>query len=281
MTTAPGWAQELSHVAIEFIASLVPQSAGADLLGRGFQLKFNGAGSISLPTISQGQASFIGQAKAIPVAQFTTASGLAIVPHKLAMISVVTREMLESSNAEAIVGAVLIESAARGLDNALFSSGAGTADQPAGLLFGIAPTAASTSTILTDAMLVDLSTRGGAVARVAGSNIVYICAPEQAIAISVSAPNFACPVLASAALPPKTVVAVAAAAIASAYDPAPMIEASREAELVMDSAAGDLMTGGATSSLNHTDRIALRMKLPVAWALRSSSALAWIQSAVW
>jgi hypothetical protein len=58
MTTTTGWAAELAHVATQFIASLVPQSAGADLLGRGLQLRFDGLASISLPTITQGQAAF-------------------------------------------------------------------------------------------------------------------------------------------------------------------------------------------------------------------------------
>src|SRR3954452_22063380 len=51
-TTTSGWAAELAPVVLQFISSLSPQSAGADLLQRGLQLRFDGAASISLPTIS-------------------------------------------------------------------------------------------------------------------------------------------------------------------------------------------------------------------------------------
>src|SRR5262249_58139882 len=113
-------------------------SVGAESLRRGLQVLFNGAGTILLPTIAQGQAGFVGQGKPIPVAQFATAPGVSLTPHKLALISTLTREMIESSNAEAIIRAVLTESAAVGLDAVLFSANAATADAPPGLLYRLA-----------------------------------------------------------------------------------------------------------------------------------------------
>jgi hypothetical protein len=281
MTSTPGWAQELAPVTLQFLASLSPQSAGADLLGRGIQLRFDGYKSISLPTIGQGQAGFIGEGKAIPVVQFQTAPGVKLDPHKLALISTLTREMIESSNAEPIIRAVLIESAALGLDAVLFSANAATADSPAGLLNGITATTASTASPLTDAMLQDLSTLGGAIARVAGSNIAYVAAPEQAFGLALRSPDFAYPVLASKALPAKTVIAIALDALVSGFDPVPQVEASRHPELVMDTAPGDPTSGQQTISLLQTDKVALKMRMQAAWALRTPNALAYMTGVTW
>jgi hypothetical protein len=65
MTTTTGWAAEIAHAVVSFLGLLVPVSAGAELLGRGLQLRFDGVASISLPTISLGQAGFVGQGKPI------------------------------------------------------------------------------------------------------------------------------------------------------------------------------------------------------------------------
>ena len=72
LTTQPGWAGEFAHTVVQFISSLVPQSAGADLLSRALQFRFDGAASISLPVISSTPAVCVAQAKPIPVAQFVT-----------------------------------------------------------------------------------------------------------------------------------------------------------------------------------------------------------------
>jgi hypothetical protein len=281
-TATAGWAQELAHVTLSFLEMLKPQSAGADLLGRALQLRFDGYKSISLPTISQQAAAFIGEGKSIPVAQFTTAAGVQLLPHKLGLISVLTREMLESSNAEPIIRAVLAESAALGLDAALFSATAGTADAPPGLLNGIAPLTASTATAPLDAMSADLATLAGAVARVAGPQIVFITAPEESVPIGFWSPDFVYPVLASKALAKGTIVAIASNALVSGFDPVPEIQAARQPELVMDTAPGDPVTSGqGTISLLQTDKVALKMRMPLAWALRAPNALAWMQSVSW
>jgi hypothetical protein len=283
-TTQVGWAQELSHVTAAFLASLVPQSAAADLLSRGLQLRFAGNKSITLPTISQSaSAAFVAELQPIPVNQFTTAPGVMLAPYKLEMINVATRELLESSNAEAILRTTLAESAGLGLDQALFSSNAGTAGTaPPGLLFNITPLVASTTTPLYDALLTDLGQLGGAIARIAGNNVLFVAAPEQAIAIGLQAENFSYPVLASKALPPKTVIAIAPAALVSAYDAVPEITASREPSLVMDTAPGAIGGGSQqTYTMFQTDSIAIKMRLPVAYALRAANAIAWMQNVTW
>jgi hypothetical protein len=288
MTTTTGWAAELAHTAQQFIGLLVPESAGADLLGRGIQVRFEGLASVSFPTITQSASGFVGQGKPIPVVQYTTGAGVKLEPHGFKVITTATREMLESGNAEIMMRTNLVEAAALGLDGALFSANAGTADAPAGLLNGIVATTSSTTTPITDAMTADLAKLAGSVARVAGgsSNITFIAAPEQEAFIKTYAPQFGYPVLGSSALAAKTVIAVANNAIVSGYEPLPTIDASREATLHWDTQPSDIVGSGGVvaspvGSLLQTDRIALRMRMPVAWVLRASNAIAFVNNASW
>lgn len=285
-TTGTGWAAELAQTSIRWIASLVPISAGAAMLSRGLQVTFDGERTISFPTIAQGQAGFVGQGKPIAVVEFATAVGVKLEPHKLGLIAGLTREMVESSEAETIVSATLGEAAAIRLDAALFSANASTPDAPSGLLWNITPLTASTATPPSDAMVEDLAALGGSVARVAGSNLAYVCAPEQALAVNLRSPDFAYPVLASKALPKGTLICVASNALVSGFDPVPRIEKSIEATIHYESMPADIVTpAGQTATPVATvyqgDGIALKMTMRTAWALRAASAIAWLQNSAW
>jgi hypothetical protein len=157
LTSTPSWAGLYAHVVPMFLASLVPQSAGADLLARGLQLSFDGAGAIQLPLIGRVPAGFVGESKPIPVVQYNISAGVKLEPHKLALITALSREIVDGSNAEAICRASLTDSASAGLDAALYSANAGTADAPPGILNGIAATAASTATLKQEALAEDLA----------------------------------------------------------------------------------------------------------------------------
>jgi hypothetical protein len=288
MTTVPGWAQELAHVVTVFLPSLAPVSAGVQLLARGLQLQFDGAAAIKLPLIAQGQASFVGEAKAIPVTDFATNAGVTLTPFKLASITTLTREIMDASNAEAIVRQTLSESVANGLDAALFSVGPGSADQPPGLLHGIGSETASTDTDKTTAMIDDLTAIIYAVSRVAGAGpVMLIAAPEQAASIALrylKALDYS--LLATAAMPAGCVVAVAANALASAFGGTPQIEANREAEVVMNDVPGEVvtvggMTGAPIASMFQTDRVGLKVSMLTNWVLRAPGAVAWVSGVSW
>jgi len=285
-TTASSWAAELSHVTLVFLSALRGINAGAELLRRGLQVRFDGEGTILLPTIAQGSAGFVGQAKAIPVVQFATTPGVSLQPRKLALISTLTKEMVESSNAEAIIRAVLTESAAVGLDVALFSTNPGTGDAPPGLLYGIPPSTPSTGgtgSNKTDALLDDLKTLTAAIAPVSGgSPIVFICNPVDAISLRYRLVEpLTDTVLSSAAVPVRTIIAIATNAIASGYEPVPEITASREAELHMSDAPTDVGSASPTMTMFQGDKVALKMKMPLAWALRDARGLAYIVGTNW
>jgi hypothetical protein len=164
----------------------------------------------------------------------------------------------------------------------LFSAAAGTTAAPPGLLYNVPPLTAATMTPITDAMTTDLATLAGAVARVAGASIIFIAAPEQAIPIAFWSPDFTYPVLTSKALPKGTIIAVASNALVSGFDAVPEIVAARDASLVMDTAPGAIgTTTQSTIGLFQSDRVSLKMRMPVAYALRSSSAIAWMQNTTW
>jgi Phage capsid family len=287
--STPSWAAELAHVVTIFLPSLAPLSAGVQLLARGLQLEFDGAAAIKLPLIAQGQAVFTGEMRPIPVVGFTTSAGVTLTPFSLKSITTLTREMMESSNAEAIVRQALSESVANGLDFAMFSTRVGTADYPTGLLNGVTPLTASSAADKTDAMVDDLTALTKAVARIAGAGpIVLVSAPEQAASITLRyLKRLDFPLLATAALPAGSVVAVAANALVSAFGGLPKIEANSEAEIAFDTAPTDIVTsGGAVAtnvgSLFQTDRVGLKIRMEAAWTLRVPvGAIAFVQGATW
>jgi hypothetical protein len=195
MTSQTGWAQELAHVSLAFLEVLRPMSAGADLLQRGLTLTFDGFNTVTLPSITTTTARFVSQGAAIAVPTLPTVPGVTMTSCKLASISEVTREMMESSNAESIITQALIDSAAIGLDAALFSSAAAVADTfPAGILNGLTPITASTDAIPSEAMADDVCNLvGGIKTRAGNGNIIFVAAPEQATRMSLS--NLTAPVL--------------------------------------------------------------------------------------
>jgi hypothetical protein len=95
-------------------------------------------------------------------------------------------------------------------------------------------------------------------------------------------------ILSTSALPAKTVLAIAPAALASAFDPVPQIEASREVGSMHmdDTAPVEIVSGSGVvarpaMSVFQTDDIALKMKMHASWVLRAPGALAWVQNTVW
>jgi hypothetical protein len=282
-TTTPSWAAELAQVSKVFVASLVGVSAGADLLRRGLAISFDGAQSITLPLIQPGVVAFLREGAVIPVRPFVTQAGATLVPCALKTITTLTRETIESSFAEEIVRATLAESVGPALDTALFSTSVASPDAPAGIRAGIAALPPSSAGVLTDAMMQDLSTLIGAVSRVAGnSEVCIVAAPEQAATIRLMAEVDDYPILASSSLAKGVVIAVAVAALASAFDGVPQIEASRQVALMMDDAAPGAPDSGKTMSTFQTDCVALKLRMAASWTLRAPiGAVAWMQSVVW
>lgn len=283
LTTVTGWAAELAHTVVaDALEALGPASAAAALLKQGLVLTFDGYAGISVPNFvaAAGNASFVAESNPIPVRQLSSTPAL-LTPTKLATISVLTIEMMESSNAEQLIGDVLIRSAGLALDAVLFGTAAASSAQPAGLRNGIAATTASAST--SEAFIEDIGALSSAVSAVAGNGrIVLVASPGRVVTMGIRYINDAgnVQVLGSSAVG-NDVLAIAPAGLVAALSPEPEIETANAATLHMDTAPAALLTAAPVRSLYQTSSIAIKMRWPVTWALRTPAALAWVTPPVW
>jgi len=282
-TGVVGWAAELVRkVVSDALAALGPASAGARVLGEGLVLGWDGVGQISAPAIvaGAGSASFVAEGAPIPVRQLASTAVL-MLPYKLATIAVLTEEMTKSGNAEQIIGDALVRSCGLALDAALFGSGAASAAQPAGLRSGIAALTASNSADAFGAVFEDVSTLINAVATVGGAGpYTLVCSPGRAVMMRSRLPqdyqDVGLSVFSSSAVG-NDLVAVAPAALVSAFSPDPDVETATAGTLVMDTAPpADPGSTGVHKSLYQTDSIALKVRWPVSWALRNTAGVAWL-----
>jgi hypothetical protein len=266
-----------------FLAALRPVSAGVDLLGRGISLDFGGAASITLPELSMPAIDFVGEAKPIPAVAGTSSAGPTLTPFKLGVITSLTSEMLNSTQVEELVRMVLLDATGPAIDKQLFSTTAAAADRPAGLLNGIASLTPTTGGGEA-ALIGDLKQLASSVAPVAGNSpIVIVGSPDVTAGLRLwlrQAPEW--PILTSASLAAKTLIAVAVNAVVSAVEGAPVIDASREAVFHSDTAPSDpVMTGTPVYSMYQKDSVALRLLWPITWCLRTPTAIAWMSSVTW
>jgi hypothetical protein len=129
-------------------------------------LSFGGAARISIPGIFFPSADFVAEGAPIPAIQGSSSTQAVVEPTKFAVLTVLTREMYESPNAETLIRQALVESSAPALDRRLFDNAAAVPElKPAGLLNGITATTASTLTDPHNAMIADLSALAAAVAQ--------------------------------------------------------------------------------------------------------------------
>jgi hypothetical protein len=286
-TGVTGWAAEFAVTRIEdALAPFGPTSVGAQLLRRGTVLSFVGLHQITVPgfsTASNTFTSFVAEGAAIPVRQMVSSAGVTFGPRKLGTIFVLTREMVESSNAEALVKLVMTESLSVALDAALFSNVAGDTTRPPGLLNGISPITAATGGGI-GAMTTDIGKLVSAVSAACGNDLVFVTDPGTATRIKMSVFDFPFDVLASNAVTAGTVICIGLPGLVSAGEPNPRIDATRDVEVSMDTAPPtDIAGGGGTvlKSMFQTDSIAIRFVAEMAWILRTPSAIAYVASITW
>jgi hypothetical protein len=287
MTSVTGWAAELAHkVVLDGFLGLGPAAAGALLLQQCLVLAFDGNGLISAPgfVAGAGNAGFVAEGAPIPVRQLAATAAL-LQPYKLGTIGVLSREMVESSNAEALVGDVLMRAAAAAIDVALFGSAAATAAAPAGLRNGIAALTPSAATDALQQFYEDCANLINAVAPVGGGGpFILIGSPGRVAAMVmrfVLQPGNVT-VLSSNAMG-NDLMCVAPQAMVAALDPLPMVETANAGELHMNDTPLAIVNGGAPAaparSLFQTETIALKMRWPMTWAMRDARAVAWLTPA--
>jgi len=281
------WAGEFSHtVTGDFIASLAPISAAAKLLEAAPRVSLDGVYQVNFPrrlgAINPTSVPWVGEGAPVPVLQFVLSSAVLGPARKLAAIAVMTRELVESSSGEQVIGTLLRENAAVSLDTTMFSNQAATAAAPAGILNGVAPLTAAPNGD-DQAMFTDLSKLAAAISGVT-SGLAYVAHPDQANAIRLRRGTTwppEVPVWPTICVPAGTVIALDPMAFASAFGDQPEVTSSKEALLQMESAPGSDPMAGPTTSVWQQDMISTKILIDAAWAWRVSGAVAWVQNTTW
>ena len=278
MTSVTGWAKELAVQQVaDAVDALSAYSSAIDVLSGSLVLTWDSYGQVSVPgfVASASNASFVAEGDPIPVRQLL--SGVqSLTPHKVATIAALTDEMMESSNAEALISDTLIKSAALAIDAAFFGSAAASAAAPAGIRNGVATTPPSANADPFGAFFEDIAALMGVVGQVGGKG-PYFLAASVGRAASMTARWFETGGAVEIVMSPSVgsdVVAIAGQAVAVALAPTPDVESSNTATLVMDTAPGAAGTG-AEKGMFQTRSTAIKIRWPISWVLRDPRGVAW------
>jgi hypothetical protein len=288
MTSVAGWAAELAQKKIvDTLTALYPVSAAAALFAMGTSLAFDGAGLISVPgfVAEFGNKGFVAEGQPIPVHQLALSVPDQLKPTKLAGIVVLTREMIESSNAEQLISDVALRMMGRMLDEVLVDANPTAVDRPAGLRSGIAITPAEATLTGNDAFVTDMGNLAQAVELVtSNAPLAYVMSPGKRVKTRLWFANNLEPDVARVFASGATindVLCIATAALVSAVgDPA--VESSKAATLHMnDTPTADVGSASRHASMWQTDSIAIRISWPVSWIIRDPRGFAWTTPAGW
>jgi hypothetical protein len=225
------------------------------------------------------------------------------------VITTWTREIDEHSipAIEGLLRQAIQEDTAVSLDSVLLDTNAATVVRPAGLFNGVAPLTPTAGGGF-NALVGDLKQLSGAILTGTQGNIramAWLMNPQQVLSASLtSAPGVGVfpfkdelgrgqlltyPVIDSGTVPLGTVGVLDAADFVSVGGEGPRFEISDQATLHMEDTAplpigseGTPPTVAApVRSLFQTDSIALRLILPINWALRRTGVVAWTQGVTW
>jgi hypothetical protein len=195
---------------------------------------------------------------------------------------------LDYGNGAEILGILLSEDIAVSLDAAILSASPASSVKPAGILNSIAsltPTSGANEAALRG----DIALLVGVVGATGSANVAFIVSPTYALKLqtyrNVVGDNVQ--IRPSIAVPNGTIIAVVTDAFVSGFGSVPRVEASKDAVVHQEDTSplpigqpGNIVASPARS-LFQTDSVALRCTLDVAFCLRSTAAVAWIQSVTW
>jgi hypothetical protein len=286
--SVPAWAGLLGMTRpADFVSALAPSSCALALLQRCLEFEWpEGTQALTVPAIdvSAAKAPFVSEGNPTPVVSFTTSVSTPMVPGKVLVIVVLTREILEYSlpNAELMVKTALGESLGLSLDAALFGTAAASASTPAGLFYNISPLTASAQTIPSEAMVDDLANLYASVSAVSANHpVTLVASPKQFAALKARLYPGEFDILKCSSLPVKTVAAVASNGLASIADSVPEFVVANEMSLHMDTAPQPIGSVATTKSLFQEDVLAIRLKFKLTWTLRAPGAIAFTTGVVW
>jgi hypothetical protein len=292
-TTVTGWASELAAIVVQDIAdNLLPQSALSQLRAQGLAYGFvDGAVArtpIHTPVPSGG---FVLEANAIPVGALILSSFI-LKPKKAAAITSLTRELLQGSpvNVELSLRVLLAQDLGLAIDGILLGNTAVSAAAPAGLLNGLTSLTPSVASTTGEKIAADIRALLNAIAPAIRPVLIMNAMQAASIGVLAQAPL---PVIVAPYLAAGTVIAVDAAAFASALgvpdfstDENPTVHMESAAPLPPVSGAGP--TAGAlsqiaapTQSLWQTACIGMRTLIDCDWLLRRTGAVAFVTPVTW
>jgi HK97 family phage prohead protease len=306
LTTFPTWAAELVQTKpLAFLEQRSPSRILTTLSGLGTTLPFDANGGIiripstaATPSIA---GSFVGEAQPIPVRRMGFTS-IELRRHKVGVITRYSREVAELSSPaiEPIVRSEIIRTTNIVLDTLLIDAVALSATRPAGLLNGVTPLTATAGggygAILGD--IGKLTTPFYTVN--AGASLAMLVNPAQRRALSMTPgpgnmgigwttelmSTFT--VIESTVVPAGTVIVVEAEDFVSAIG-APEFMVSEEATLHIEDttpanigvAGAPAVLAGPVESMYQTNQLALRLVMPVTWAMRRTGMVQTMSSVNW
>jgi HK97 family phage prohead protease len=311
MTTVTGWAAELvQQIYADMMPTLAPKTIYPRLATYGLSLSFGRAGKIIIPTRSLTPSiagSFVGEGLPIPVRQgaFTSQT---LVPKKLAVITVWTRELDEHSlpAIEGILRDAIQTDTGISIDTVLIDSNPATAIRPAGILNGVTPLTPTAGGGF-NALIGDIKQVSGALLLVTKGNLrnpVWVMNPQQVNSIALTANGlgvfpfkdevgagrlYGWPIIDSGTVPLGTVVAMDAADFVAVGGEGPRFELSDQATLHLEDTAPADIVGGASGpvaafpvkSMWQTDSIAMRLILPMNWTIRRPGVVSAVAGVTW
>jgi HK97 family phage prohead protease/HK97 family phage major capsid protein len=307
-TTVVGWAAELVQTVTDgFLNTLFPLSVYARLRAMSVSLSFDRAGIIKIPARSatpQINGDFVGEGAPIPVRRLGLTS-IQLTPKKVAVLTEFTEEMADHSTPqiEGLLREAISEDTAVILDTRLLDINPATTVRPAGLRNGVAGLTPSALTNPSQAMVADLKALIAALTAVNGGRRVAILVnTAQSFSLSMAqtvngdflfgsaeeaSRKFGVTFIASNNVPAGVVIAVDTADFVTVSGDTPNFDMSNQATIHEEDTTPLPITDAAgvaakpVRSLWQTDSMALRMRMPVNWAMRRQNMVAWMTGVLW
>lgn len=304
-TSVSGWASELMQTSYaSFVDALRGRSIYPELRGRGMALSFDQSGTAYIPSLTAGGAngSFFGEGSPMRVGRITTAA-TTMTPRKMGVIVPFSREAAKRStpSLEALVRDAIVKDTAAILDSHLLDATAEDTVRPAGLLNGVAATASGYGggdyqAVIEDinALLEPFDTAN------ASDGIVLIMHPKQARKLAMLpgpdgtfgwSDKFMSEftVVRSTHATAGRLIALRASDFITAAGDAPQFEVSNSATVHMEDASpleivasgSPDVTAAPVRSFFQTDTMGVRMVMDVAWKMRRSGMVRWINGTTW
>jgi len=306
LTSVPAWAGDLVQQGnAEWLANLQPAPVFSRLAALGTSMTFGpNQGTIKIPsraTTPSITGSFVAEASPVPVRRLGVTS-ITLIPHKMGVISVYSREMAAYSNPsiESIIRQGIEDDTTITIDTLLLDATAESATRPAGLRFGISTAGTASAAKGYAAILADLGLLTAPFYNVnAGRNLALILNPAQAMQLGFApgpdgsfgwATQFTnrFTLIESTTVTAGTVIMVDAADFVSASGP-PEFDISEQATLHLDDTAPlAIGTAGApatvaapTQSMYQTAQMAIRMLQNITWAMRRTGMVQYLTGVNW